>query len=170
MDGAIDWINRLTRFFGQIAGWASFVVVLLICVDVLMRYALGFTLIWVLEVEIYLFSIIFLFGSAYAFQKEKHVRVDILYQKMSTRWQAAIDIIGALFFLLPWCAIIIWVSYNYAYMSWLIGEKSAQPGGLPALYLLKFCLSLGFILLGLQGVSNLLLAVKKWSKPEEWNI
>ena len=87
MDRAIDQINRLTRFFGCIAGWSSFIVVLLICIDVLMRYALGFTLIWVLEVEIYLFSIIFLFGAAFAFQKEKHVRVDILYQKMSQKWQ-----------------------------------------------------------------------------------
>ena len=124
-----------------------------------MRYFFDFTLIWVIELEIYFFALLFLLASGYALKHDKHVRVDVFYSKMNKKQKALVDLSGTLLFLIPWCIIIIWVSYNYAYMSFLIGEKSPQPGGLPALYLLKFSIVLAFVLLLIQGLSVMVKSV-----------
>lgn len=121
-----------------------------------MRYVFDFTLIWVIELEIYFFAFLFLIGSAYAFKHDKHVRVDVFYQKKSEKGKAWINLLGGLFFLLPWCAIVLWVSYNYAWFSLQMNEGSAQPGGLPALYILKFSISIAFALLLLQCIASIL--------------
>ena len=164
MQTIVKWIDILNHRAGQLAGWSSFVLVLLISIDVAMRYLFGFTMIWIIEVEIYLFAIIFLLGSGYALQKDRHVRVDVIYDRMSDFWKAWIDLIGGIFFLLPWSFIISWVGYQYAYMSYVIGERSPQPGGLPALYLLKGLMALGFFLLFLQGCSQIYSSIQRIRK------
>lgn len=160
MDSIIKGIEQLVKKLGHLASFLCLFLVILICADVLMRYLFDFTLIWVIELEIYFFAILFLMGSAYALQKDRHVRVDVFYQKKSAKAKAWIDLLGALFFLLPWCVIIIWVSYNYAWFSWQMNEKSPQPGGLPALYVLKGFITLAFFLLLLQAVANVLKSIK----------
>lgn len=160
MKQAISILDRINQWAGLAVGWFSTALVILICVDVGMRYLFDFTLIWIIELEIYLFAFLFLLSAGYALQKDKHVRVDVFYTRLSDKKKAWIDLIGAVFFLLPWCAVIIWVSYNYAFMSYLIRESSAQPGGLPALYLLKFSIALGFILLFLQGLNSILKSIQ----------
>jgi len=155
----ISFLDKINRWAGTIAGWSCLLLIILICLDVLMRYLLGFTLIWIIEVEIYLFAAIFLLGSGYAFQNNKHVRVDVFYSKFSEKKKAWTDLFGHLFLLLPWAFIITWVGYNYGYMSLLINEKSAQPGGLPALYILKFLIFIGFLLLILQCISEIIKSI-----------
>lgn len=152
----IFYIDKINAGLARVGQWSSVFLVLLISIDVLMRYLFDFTLIWILEVEIYLFAMIFLTGAAYAFQKDKHVRVDIIYTLLNKRQQAWVEILGGLVLLLPWCVLMVWVGINYTKMSWLIGEGSPQPGGLPALYTLKALLPLAFFFLGLQGVGQIL--------------
>ena len=108
-----------------------------------------------MELEIYLFAIIFLLGSAYAFQKDRHVRVDVFYSNMSIKKQAFVNIVGGLIFLLPWTLVMIYILQRYFLKSLRIGESSSQPGGLPALYVLKGILLVGFFLLFLQGISSI---------------
>ncbi|MDX1684338.1 MAG: TRAP transporter small permease subunit [Saprospiraceae bacterium] len=166
MKKIISILDRLNKWSGKAVGWLSTALVVLICIDVAMRYLFDFTLIWIIELEIYLFALLFLLSAGYALQKEKHVRVDVFYASKSKRSQAWINLVGTLVFLIPWCMIIIWVSYNYAYMSFLISEKSAQPGGLPALYLLKFSITLGFVLLLLQGIGVILKSIQTIKSEE----
>ena len=156
MESIVAFIENITERTGKAISWLSLLLVLLICADVFMRYVFDFTLIWVIELEIYFFAFLFLIGSAYAFKHDKHVRVDVFYQNKSEKGKAWINLIGGVLFLLPWCLIVIWVSYNYAWFSLQMNEGSPQPGGLPALYILKFSICIAFILLLMQAIASIL--------------
>lgn len=149
-------INRLNTFVGKSVSWLTGGLVLLICIDVLMRYVFQFSQIWIIELERYFFAFIFLFGAAYTFQADKHVRVDLFYSRLSEKGKAWVNLIGGVFLLFPWAWIVLEVSLRYARKSWAIGEGSPQPGGLPALYILKFAIFFGFLLLILQCIANII--------------
>lgn len=95
-------------------------------------------------------------ASGYAFKYDKHVRVDVFYTKFSPKKKAWTNLIGGLFLLLPWAVISTYVCFNYFLKSWYINETSAQPGGLPAIYVLKFILFLGFLMLSIQAIADIL--------------
>lgn len=147
-------IDRLNLLMGKLASWLCIALILLICYDVLMRNAFQRTDVIYFEVEWHLFAGIFLIGSAYALQQDKHVRVDVIYGKLSARTQAAIDLLGTLVFLTPFCYIGIKYGLIYTWESWLVGESSPDPGGLPARYVIKSLIPLAFLLLLLQGLSK----------------
>ena len=159
MKTIIGIIDNINKSVGKFASWSSLLLVLLVCLDVLLRYFFQWSRVWVMEIELYLFAILFLLGAAYAFQEDQHVRVDVFYSNMSERNKAIVNMIGGILFLLPWTIIIMFISYGYFMKSWTIGEHSGQPGGLPALYIKKGLLFLGFFFLFLQGVSSVL---KSW--------
>ncbi len=156
MKKTIDIIDSITERIGKLSSWLPVFMVLIISLDVMIRYLFQFTFIWVIELEIYLFGFMFLLGSGYALKHEKHVRVDVFYSRFSEKKKAMIDLIGGLLYLVPWCYIVVFASWKYTYSSFLMGESSAQPGGLPALYVLKFSIAIGFFLLLLQGISQIL--------------
>ncbi len=145
-------IHRLNEQIGRSVSWLNLVLVLLVCGDVISRRIFNDTAAWVMELEWHLFALIFLLGAGYAFRHDRHVRVDLFYQKMKHRDKALVDAVGGLVLLIPWCILIIWVSYDYAMVSWSICEGSPDPGGLPARYLIKFAIPLAVLLLLLQGI------------------
>lgn len=149
------WIDKFIAQIGKAVSWLNVVLIGLICVDVLFRYFFSFSKNWILELEWHLFAIIFLLGSAYALQAEKHVRVDVFYQRFSKKTQTIINLVGTLIFLLPWCYLVITTSYKFFNNSWYIREGSPQPGGLPARYVIKGMILVGFVLLTIQGISLL---------------
>jgi TRAP-type mannitol/chloroaromatic compound transport system permease small subunit len=106
------------------------------------------------ELEWHLFAIIFLLGAAYTLKRDRHVRVDILYLKFSPKTRAWVDLLGSIFLLLPFCILVIFASHKFVFNSFLIQETSPDPGGLPARYLLKACIPIGFFLVLLQGFSQ----------------
>ncbi|MES2932201.1 MAG: TRAP transporter small permease subunit, partial [Pseudomonadota bacterium] len=95
-------------------------------------------------------------GASYTFQKNEHVRVDLIYAHVSERAQLWIDIFGIVFFLFPSCILFTWLSWHSLFLpSWEILEGSSNSGGLPR-YPIKLIVPLGFALLTLQGVSELI--------------
>ena len=134
-------------------------MVVVICVDVILRYLFSFSFIWITEVEIYLCALSFLFGSGYALKHDKHVRVDLFYEGWSPVRKAWVNLLGSLFFLIPWCVVAIIACWKYASFSFGFRESSPQAGGLPALYILKFCLMLGFVFLLMQGIALILRSI-----------
>ena len=159
MEFVIKTIDGLNERAGKFISNFNHLLVLLICVDVVMRYLFNFSKIWIMEIELYFYSFIFLIGSAYAFRHQKHVRVDLFYSKMSGKGKAIVDLIGGLLFLSPWCLVIMIVSFDYAWSSFITNESSSQPGGLSGLYILKFSIFIGFTLLFLQGISSILKSI-----------
>ena len=131
---------------------------IVICIDVIMRYLFSATETWILELEWHLFAILFLIGASYALLHDKHVRVDIFYERFSLRGRNIVNAIGVILFLIPWAWVIISNGWDYMANSWAWGEGSPQPTGLPARWFVKSMIVLGFILLVVQGVSELIKA------------
>lgn len=152
---ASQLIDQINEWVGRAVSWLTTILVVLVCFDVITRYFFSNTAAWIMELEWHLFALIFLFGAGYAFKHDKHVRVDLFYAKLSPKDQALVNIIGSFLFLIPWCLLIIYWSYEYALISYNIGETSPDPGGLPARYMIKFCVSIGMVFLLFQGISVL---------------
>lgn len=152
----MNHIQNILQKIGEFASWSALVLILLVTIDVIMRYALGTSYLWLVELETYFFAMIFLLGSALCYQYDQHVRVDIFYEKLSKRNKAIINLLGNIFLLLPWVAIILYFSYDYMLLSLKVNESSAQPNGLPAVWLLKGTIFIGFFLLLIQLLLSML--------------
>ena len=123
---------------------------------VVLRYVLDIGSIALQETVTYLHAGIFMLGTALTLQRGAHVRVDIFYRRFSRRTQAWVDSVGAIVFLLPMCVFIAWVSWDYVLRAWFIREASPDPGGLPAVYLLKTLIPLLAGTLIVQGIAEIL--------------
>jgi TRAP-type mannitol/chloroaromatic compound transport system permease small subunit len=158
-----SFFKRLDNIHQSLAGFISAfstILVLLICIDVLMRYLFSISFIALTEMEWYLFSVVFLLGLSYTFRSDRHVRVDVFYNNFSDNKKAWINRIGIILFLIPFCLFVIYYSGKYAYNSWLINESSPEAGGLPWRFFVKALIPLGYIMLLLQGILFL------FKKPE----
>ena len=149
----VNAIDTLNLRVGQVVSWASGLVVVVVFVDVVMRYAFNISFVFTQELEWHMFAFIFLMGAGYTLLKDGHVRVDIFYQRCSAKGQAWINLLGVIFFLIPGCYLIIHTSALWVHNSWSVMEGSPDPGGIPYRYLLKACVPVGFSLILLQGIS-----------------
>lgn len=147
------WIDDVTGWTGEGMKWLTTILVLLIFGDVLLRYLFATSRAWLTDLEWHCFALIFLLAAAYTLKEDQHVRVDVLYTRWSPKRQAWINLIGTLLFLIPWCLIVIRTSFFYTEHAFLIGERSAEPGGLGWRWLIKGAITLGFSLLLLQAVA-----------------
>ena len=149
-------IDNINEWVGSKASWITVVLVLIMCIDVFNRKVLNFSENWILELEWYLFGILFLLGFAYTWKDDKHVRVDLFYDNYSDRRKGLINFLGTLIFVIPWCLVVIKTSWDYGMNSWSFREGSPNHNGLPARYLIKFMITIGFTLLLLQAISILI--------------
>ncbi len=147
-------IDRLNEVIGIGVAWLTTLLVINVFYDTIMRYIFKKGHIALQELEWHIFSVIFLVGAAYTLKHDGHVRVDIVYTKLSERTKLWIDFIGTFAFLIPFCIIVIYSTKTFILNSWAVRETSPDPGGLPARYILKSMIPLGFFLLMLQGLSE----------------
>ena len=163
-------IDFLNEWVGRGVAWVTLGLVLVIFVDVVMRYMFRTSFVFTQELEWHLFAFIFLIGAGYTLLHDGHVRVDILYQRLGTRGRAWINLVGVLLFLYPGCIMIIVTSFKFVYTSWAIMEGSPDPGGIPFRFIVKGTIPVGFCLLLLQGTSlgiHSLLQILGIEKTEE---
>ena len=125
--------------------------------DVIMRYVFNSGSVGLQELEWHLFSAIFLLGGAITLRENKHVRVDLIYRSklLQERHRALVDVCGILFFLLPFCVVIIITSVPFVYDAYYHNEISPDPGGLPHRWIIKLTLPLGFLFIALEGFVSL---------------
>jgi len=164
----ISLIEALSEWSGRIVAWMVLLMALVVGYDVVMRYLFHSGSVALQEVEWHLFALIFLLGSAYTFKHDSHVRVDIYYNShwMNERRRAWLDLFGGLFLLTPFCLLVIFSSFPFVENSYLMGEGSPDPGGLPWRYLLKAAIPVGFILIFLQGIAHMLRCVIRLMSEE----
>jgi len=153
-------IDRLTATVGRAVTWCLLAMVLVQVSVVLMRYVFGAGSIWLGEAIVYAHATLFMAAAAWTLQQGGHVRVDIFYADASPRRRAVIDLFGALLLLLPFCAVLAWVSLPYVARSWAILERSREASGLPLVFLLKTLIPLFALLLALQGIAQ---AARAWA-------
>lgn len=151
----------LNEHVGRTVAWLSLFMVLVQFFVVVMRYAFGWGDIRLQESIIYMHAVLFLLIAGYTLAHEGHVRVDVLHERFSKRTRAIIEIFGSGVFLLPLCIYIFWSSMPYVLQSWAILETSREGSGIPAVFLLKTLIPAFALLLGLQGIANLLRVVSQ---------
>ena len=147
-------IDGLSTKLGRIVYWLVLVVSLISAFNAAMRFTIDYSSNAWLEIQWYLFSAIFLLGGGYTLLRNEHVRIDVVSAHLSPRTRAWIDIFGLLLFVMPLCVMLVVLGVPYARFSYVVGEVSSNAGGLirwPA----KALIPLGFALLGLQAVSEL---------------
>jgi TRAP-type mannitol/chloroaromatic compound transport system permease small subunit len=153
-----DLIERCHRGVGRTVAWCALVMVLVQVAVVLMRYLLGLGSIWLSETIVYAHAVLFLMASAWTLASGGHVRVDVFYADAAPRTKAWIDLAGALVFLMPFAAVLAWLSLPYVGRSWAILERSRETSGLPLVFLLKTLIPVFALMLGLQGIAQMIRA------------
>ena len=153
----IKWLSRIidkiNEWVGRGVAWVTLGLVLVVFVDVVMRYLFNTSFVFTQELEWHLFGFIFLIGAGYTLLHDGHVRVDIIYQRLGLKGRAWINLVGVIIFLIPGCIMVVTTSWKFMANSFAILEGSPDPGGIPFRFLLKGCIPVGFTLLLLQGIS-----------------
>ena len=148
-------LEAIVRAFGVLAAWVCVALVLLVAGDVFARYLFRTGAVWAQELQWHLISPIALFGMSYALLSGEQVRVDVLYERFSPALQRGTEIIGGLLMVVLG-VLLVRLSLPWVELSWVRGEGSPNPGGLPYRFALKALIPLGFGLLALQGVAHVL--------------
>jgi TRAP-type mannitol/chloroaromatic compound transport system permease small subunit len=149
-------IDRAILNLGFVFAFLWLAVVATIMVAVVGRYAFGLGSILLEEIEWHLAGAAWLVGLSYALVKDSHVRVDVLYERFGLRTQVWIEFLGILLLLLPFAAIVVYQSWPFFWSSYLQGEVSSAPAGLPARWAMKFFVPFSFALICLAALSRLL--------------
>lgn len=153
LKGLCRLIDAGNEWVGRGVAWVTLLMVLVVFVDVVMRYALNMSYVFTQEMEWHLFAFVFLMGAGYTLLHDGHVRVDIFYQRLSPKARAWVNLIGVIFFLIPGCFMVVYTSWNFVANSFGMMEGSPDPGGVPYRFIIKSAIPIGFALLLLQGIS-----------------
>jgi TRAP-type mannitol/chloroaromatic compound transport system permease small subunit len=153
-------IERVVDVVGECTSWLALAIVVLMATNVLLRYLFNTGSVWSQELEWHLLVPLILFGTSYALRHGEHVRVDIVYGKLSDRTKVIVDLVSALL-CVAISVLFIWFSLHYVQQAYVIDEGSQDPGGLPHRYLLKALIPVGFALLLLQSIASALGSLEK---------
>lgn len=166
-------IDRFSEWTGRAVYWLTLAMVFVGAFNAIARYldryvGLGLSSNTYIELQWYMFSLVFLLGAAYTLRHDAHVRVDVLYGRLSRRGRAWVDLLGTVLLLIPFCLLVLWTSWPTVHNAWAVREMSPDPGGLPR-YPIKTVIPLAFLLLLVQGVSMLIkqIAVLKEGREAE---
>ena len=148
----IDGINERV---GKASTWLILLVVVISAGNAVMRYTIDWSSNGLLEIQWYLFSAVFLLGAGYVLMKNEHIRIDIIAGRLSPRTQNWIDVFGLVVFMMPMVLIILRLSWPVFTNAWNDHEMSPNPGGLVR-WPVRLLMPVGFLLLTLQGISELI--------------
>ena len=146
-------IDSVSRSVGNAVAFAAIAMALVTTTVVILRYGFGQGAIAAQESVLYLHGALFMLGAAPTLLTDKHVRVDVFYRNFTDRQKHWVNTIGHTVFTLPFCTLIVFGSWGYVSESWSIMESSPEPGGIPAVFLLKTLIPAMALLLALQAVS-----------------
>jgi TRAP-type mannitol/chloroaromatic compound transport system permease small subunit len=149
---AIDSVNEK---IGYVCNFLVLAACIVSAANAMIRYAFGYSSNGWLELQWYMFAVLVMFGAAYTFKRNEHVRVEIFYLFLSERGQLWLDLIGTLFFMIPACLLLAYLSWPFFMQAYSVGELSGNAGGLIR-WPIKFVIPAGFVMLALQGVSEVI--------------
>jgi TRAP-type mannitol/chloroaromatic compound transport system permease small subunit len=158
-------IDAWQDWFGRGVSWLSLAMVVVVFGDVVLRYAFRKTYGATQELEWYLFGTLYLLAAGYTLLHDEHVRVDIVYSKLSPRRRAWLDFVLLWIFFFPSCLLVVYTAWPFVRTAWWTSEGSPDPGGLPARWALKSMIIVGFVFLLVQGISQ---AIKSFYWAMGW--
>lgn len=151
-------IDRLTAWLGRGISWLILLAVVVSAGNAIIRKAFDMSSNAWLELQWYLFGAVFMLAAAWTLQKNEHVRIDVVSSRLRQRTRIWIDLLCHVFFLMPFAGMMVWLSWPFFWRSWTSGEGSMNAGGL-ILWPAKLLILLGFIVLVVQGVSEIIKSV-----------
>ena len=149
-----DKLDALIRSIGHVVMWSNIVLIVVIILQVVLRYGFGRGLVVLEELQWHLYAIGIMFGASYAQILDNHIRVDIIHARLSDKWKMRWDLFGIFFLLLPFIAVIFHQSLDFVDESFRLGERSDAPLGLPWRWAIKAVIPISFGLLGVATVSR----------------
>ena len=152
-------INGFSETLGKITAVLFILLLLNVFYDVIMRYLFNDVSIGMQELEWHLYAAIFLLGIPYTLYKDGHVRVDIIYESLSPHKQAWIDLFCTLFLLMPFTLLVARYGIGFTIESYLLGETSGDPGGLPYRWIIKGVIPFAFIAISISGIGLMLKSI-----------
>ena len=163
---ALAGIESLIDHIGRATAWVALAMIGLVAVNVLLRYALSFGSVWAQELEWHLLAALILFGMSYALQRGDNVRVDLFYAHYGPKAKFIVDVVSAL---LTFVIALIFIKLSLAYVgqSYSIQEGSSDPGGIPLRWIVKSLIPIGYGLLALQSVGELLRVIRDHGAAKE---
>ena len=150
-----EHIERVIDLFGKVASWLTLSIVLLIVVNVILRYSMSLGSVWAQELEWHLLAAMILFGISFSLLRGDNVRVDLFYANYTPQKKYIVDLVSAILTIII-AVFFVKLSINYVWQSFSIGEVSPDPGGIPMRWLVKSLIPIGFSLLALQGFAEML--------------
>ena len=148
-------IESVIDLFGKVASWLTLSIVLLIVINVILRYSMSLGSVWAQELEWHLLAAMILFGISFSLLRGDNVRVDLFYANYTPKKKYIVDLVSAILTIII-AVFFVKLSINYVGQSFSIGEKSPDPGGIPMRWLVKSLIPIGFSLLALQGFAEML--------------
>lgn len=151
---ALAFINRLNDTLGKCLCWLAALMAVTVVGVVILRTFFATGSVAAQESVTYMHATMFLLCLPYAAQNDAHVRVDIFYRNWPPLGKSWVNLLGSLIFLLPFSLFLIVVSWPFALTAWSISESSINPGGIPAVFLLKALIPLSGVLLLIYGLTE----------------
>mgnify|MGYP000657211637 CR=1 FL=1 len=152
-------INGFSDLLGKIAALLFVLMLFNVFYDVIMRYLFNDVSIGMQELEWHLFAAMFMLGVPYTLRVGGHVRVDLIYERLSGHKKAWIDLLGSLFLLLPFALLVAWYGVGFAREAYELGETSGDPGGLPYRWIIKAVIPFSFFAIAISGVGLMLRSI-----------
>lgn len=152
-------IDAVTAFIGRSVSWLILVAVLVSAGNAIIRKAFDTSSNAWLELQWYLYGAVFLLAAAYTLQRNEHVRIDIATSGLTKKTRDWIDLLGHIFFLMPFCILMVYLGWPFFWNSFQNGEISLNAGGL-TIWPAKLLILASFVLLSAQGISEI---IKRWA-------
>lgn len=149
-------VDSLIRFVGQLSAWLWVATIVVITMNVVDRFVFGRGSIALEELSWHFFGAAMLLSLSYAVVTDDHVRVDFLRERFGLKTRAWIELLCLLLLAMPVFWFVLEETYSYAMRSYLSGERSQAPSGLPHRFIIKGAMPLGFGLLMLAFASRAL--------------
>lgn len=159
-------IEALIDQIGKLTAWLVLVMISLVAVNVLLRYAFSLGSVWAQELEWHLLAALILLGMSHALQRGDNVRVDLFYARYDSRTKFVVDVVSVLLIMVVALLFVV-LSLGYVGQSYAINEQSPDPGGIPLRWLVKGLIPVGYSLLVLQSAAQLMRVVQSWRAPGE---
>ena len=157
-------VRQGLEYTGQTVAWLIYAIALVTLVIVVLRYMFNTSIIVQQELVEYMHAILLMVGLSYALKHDAHVRVDVLYSRLSAKKKIQVNLCGHVFLLIPVVCTIGYFSLDFAGDSWRILETSEEVRGLPAVFLLKTVIPFAFLLLLIQSFIDIVAYVKQLKK------
>ena len=161
-----SFFQKISRLLGYLTAFATVIMVVNVFFDALTRYVFNWGSVGLQELEWHLLSIVILLGIPYTLMEEGHVRVDVIYDRLTIKKQAVINIVGTILFIIIFSLLIATGSVNFAIEAFMSGETSNDPGGLPHRWIVKGMIPFSFFLLAFMGLGYIVKNINLYRKDE----